>query len=85
VEEESLAFFSACDVVVNTLPDSEATRGFVGEKELKAMKGDAIFVNIGRGTTVVQEKLVEALKGVQAEGEEEGARGTLRIGGASLE
>lgn len=85
VEEETLAFFSACDVVVSTLPDSEATRGFVGEKELRAMKGDAIFVNIGRGTTVVQDKLIEALKGVQAEGEEEGATGSLRIGGASLE
>ncbi|GAA5992144.1 hypothetical protein JCM10908_001786 [Rhodotorula pacifica] len=81
----TLSFFSACDVVVNTLPDSEHTRGFIGEEELKAMKGDAIYVNIGRGTTTDQEALVKALQAKKGDGEEEGATGTLRIGGASLD
>ena len=81
----TLSFFSACDVVVNTLPDSEHTRGFIGEEELEAMKGDAIYVNIGRGTTTNQEALVKALQAKPKDGEEEGATGTLRIGGASLE
>ena len=81
----TLSFFSACDVVVNTLPDSEHTRGFIGEAELEAMKGDAIYVNIGRGTTTNQEALVKALQAKPKDGEEEGATGTLRIGGASLE
>ncbi|GAA6010499.1 hypothetical protein JCM10207_001334 [Rhodosporidiobolus poonsookiae] len=83
--QSTLDFFSACDVVVNTLPDSAATRGFVGEEELKAMKGDGVYVNIGRGTTTDQEKLIEALKATKADGEEEDATGTLRIGGASLD
>lgn len=81
----TLSFFSACDVVVNTLPDSEHTRKFVAEEELKAMKGDAIYVNIGRGTTTDQDKLVEALQAPAAQGEELSATGSLRIGGASLE
>ncbi|GAA5899574.1 hypothetical protein JCM8208_000595 [Rhodotorula glutinis] len=81
----TLDFFAACDIVVNTLPDSEATRGFVGREELKAMKGDAIYVNIGRGTTTDQEALVEALEAKAGDGEDEGATGTLRIGGASLD
>lgn len=83
--KSTLEFFSACDVIVNTLPDSESTRGFVGKEELKAMRGDAIFVNIGRGTTVDQDALVEALKAEPAQGEKVDATGTLRIGGASLE
>lgn len=72
-------------MVVNTLPDSEATQGFVGRDELKAMKGDALYVNIGRGTTTDQDALVEALEAMAKDGEDEGATGTLRIGGASLE
>ncbi|GAA5866819.1 hypothetical protein JCM1840_004277 [Sporobolomyces johnsonii] len=81
----TLDFFAACDVVVNTLPDSVATKKFVGVEQLKAMKGDAVYVNIGRGTTTDQEALIEALKAEPAEGEDEGATGTLRIGGASLD
>ncbi|GAA5866823.1 hypothetical protein JCM1840_004278 [Sporobolomyces johnsonii] len=78
-------FFTTCDVVVNTLPGTEATKKFVGVEQLKAMKGDAVYVNVGRGTTTDQEALIEALKAEPAEGEEEGSTGTLRIGGASLD
>ncbi|GAA5995386.1 uncharacterized protein JCM10292_005138 [Rhodotorula paludigena] len=81
----TLAFFSECDVVVNTLPDSAATRGFVGVEELKAMKGDSIYVNIGRGTTTDQDALIEALQAKAGQGEEESATGSLRIGAASLD
>ncbi|GAA6036358.1 hypothetical protein JCM8097_001683 [Rhodosporidiobolus ruineniae] len=83
--ESFLAFFAECDVVVNTLPDSEATRNFVGEDELRAMKGDGVYVNIGRGTTTDQEALVKALQAEKGEGEEVAATGSLRIGGASLD
>lgn len=80
-----LAFFSDADVVINTLPDSEHTKKFVGVEELTAMKGDAVYVNIGRGTTTDQDALVEALKAKKGDGEDDDATGTLRIGGASLE
>lgn len=79
------AFLSRCDVVVNTLPDSEATRRFIGRDEFEAMKGDAVYVNIGRGTTTDQDALIEALQAEPATGEAVDATGTLRIGGASLE
>jgi len=80
-----LSFFRDCDVVINTLPDSEHTKKFVGKEELKAMKGDGVYVNIGRGTTTDQEALVEALRAKKGDKEEQDATGTLRIGGASLE
>ncbi|GAA5877694.1 hypothetical protein JCM8547_003800 [Rhodosporidiobolus lusitaniae] len=80
-----LDFFGACDVVINTLPDSVRTRGCMGVEELSAMKGDSVYVNIGRGTTTDQEALVEALSAQPQEGEAEDAVGTLRIGGASLD
>lgn len=79
------AFLSASDVVVNALPSSPSTYQFIGVEELKAMKGDGIFVNIGRGDTVLQTSLIEALNARVEKGEEAGATGTLRIGGASLE
>lgn len=78
-------FFNQADVIVDTLPSMPGTKHFVGELELKEMKGDALFINIGRGDTVDQEKLVEALTNKVVEGEETSATGTLRIGGASLD
>lgn len=83
--ESTLSFFSDADVIINTLPDSEHTKKFVGREELTAMKGDGVYVNIGRGTTTDQDALVEALKGEKGEHEENDATGTLRIGGASLD
>ncbi|GAA6036362.1 hypothetical protein JCM8097_001685 [Rhodosporidiobolus ruineniae] len=78
-------FFGACDVVINTLPESDRTRDTMADEEFRAMKGDAVYVNIGRGTTTDTEVLVQALKAQKAEGEEAAATGTLRIGGASLD
>lgn len=49
------------------------------------MKGNAIYVNVGRGSTTDQEALIEALGETAKEGEEEEATGTLRIGAAALE
>lgn len=78
-------FFESCDVVVNTLPALPETEGFVGEEEFRAMKGDAVFVNIGRGDTVVTNALLAALKGVKSPTEEDSSTGSLRIGAASID
>lgn len=48
-------------------------------------KGDAVFVNIGRGDTVVTNALLAALKGVKSPTEEDSSTGSLRIGAASIE
>lgn len=49
------------DIVVNILPDNEGTRGFVNARRFACMKAGALFVNVGRGVTVDQRALCEAL------------------------
>lgn len=51
-----------CDYVVVALPLTRATRRFVGEAELRAMKPTAVLVNIARGPIVDQAALVRALQ-----------------------
>ena len=52
---------SAADHVVNLLPGTAATAGFFGAARFAAFKRGAIFYNVGRGTTVDQGALLEAL------------------------
>ena len=49
------------DIVVATLPLNPATRGLMGEREFALMKPGAIFVNGGRGATMQEPALLEAL------------------------
>ncbi|HVW21397.1 MAG TPA: D-2-hydroxyacid dehydrogenase [Opitutaceae bacterium] len=49
------------DHIVNVLPDSEATRKWVNARRLACCKKGARFYNVGRGSTVDQEALAEAL------------------------
>ncbi|HWQ15034.1 MAG TPA: D-2-hydroxyacid dehydrogenase [Roseiflexaceae bacterium] len=49
------------DVVVLTVPLSRETRGLIGAAQLRAMKSTAYLVNIGRGGTVDEAALAEAL------------------------
>ena len=60
------------DYVILVAPATAETRHLMGAKEFEAMKNDAIFVNISRGTLVNQEALVGALE-------------TGGIGGAGLD
>jgi phosphoglycerate dehydrogenase-like enzyme len=50
------------DVVVNTLPLTDATRGLFNARIFGRMKKSAYFFNVGRGGTVVTADLVEALR-----------------------
>lgn len=50
------------DHVVNILPDSDATRGFMSAARFAQLKPGARFYNIGRGTTVDQDALMAALE-----------------------
>jgi phosphoglycerate dehydrogenase-like enzyme len=47
--------------VINILPLSDSTKGFFDGSRLARMRPDAIFVNIGRGDTVDQPALIDAL------------------------
>jgi phosphoglycerate dehydrogenase-like enzyme len=50
------------DVVVMAAPLTPETRGMIGAAELRAMKPTAYFVNVGRGATVDEAALAEALR-----------------------
>ncbi len=54
--------FRQSDVVESILPYSEETRKLLGAKEFAMMKPDAIFINVGRGNTVDEPALIEALQ-----------------------
>lgn len=69
---ELRAFAARADVVVNTLPLTPETRGIFDQGFFDAVKRGALFINVGRGTSVVTADLVAAL----ADG---------RLGGAGLD
>jgi phosphoglycerate dehydrogenase-like enzyme len=50
------------DYVVNALPGTEKTKHLFGETVIAAMRPTARFVNIGRGSTVDQMALLDALR-----------------------
>jgi D-2-hydroxyacid dehydrogenase (NADP+) len=52
----------ASDVVVNALPYTPETHHLMDAARFKMMKCDAIFINVGRGATVDEAALVEALE-----------------------
>jgi phosphoglycerate dehydrogenase-like enzyme len=70
--EELLALLRDADVVVNSLPLTPETKGVFDARAFAAMKPTALFINVGRGATVVTPELVRALN-------------EKRLGGAGLD
>ncbi len=52
----------AVDILISIAPGGEATRGAVDAAVLRALGPQGVFVNIGRGSTVDEPALVEALE-----------------------
>ncbi|WWC72809.1 uncharacterized protein I206_106773 [Kwoniella pini CBS 10737] len=50
------------DVLMVSIPLSDKTRGFIGEKEIRAMKKGSIIVNTARGPIIDEEAMIEALQ-----------------------
>lgn len=50
------------DYFINVIPSMPETRNMIGAAELAAMKPTAYFINVGRGETVDEDALVEALR-----------------------
>ncbi len=69
---ELRAFARRADVIVNTLPLTAKTRGIYDKAFFDAAKRGALFINVGRGASVVTADLIVAL--------EDG-----RVGGAGLD
>lgn len=55
------AFLPQLDYLVLVLPDTAQSRNFITGKELQMMKKSAVLINVGRGVTVNQDDLIEAL------------------------
>ena len=49
------------DFILTTLPETKESRGLFNKKFFESMKKDAVFINIGRGSAVIEEDLIEAL------------------------
>ena len=60
--EQFTAAASAADAIVLALPGTDATRGLLSAEVLAAVKPGITVVNVGRGTTVDEPALVEALR-----------------------
>ncbi|MCW4049910.1 MAG: D-2-hydroxyacid dehydrogenase [Candidatus Bathyarchaeota archaeon] len=53
---------SESDFVVLICPETEETRGLMGEEELASMKKGSVLINIARGSIVEEEALIRLLK-----------------------
>jgi phosphoglycerate dehydrogenase-like enzyme len=60
--DKLLPFAGRADVIVDTLPLTQDTKGIFDRKLFDAAKRGALFINVGRGGTVVTADLVAALQ-----------------------
>ncbi|MGN8171942.1 2-hydroxyacid dehydrogenase [Agrobacterium sp. 22117] len=65
-------FWGTADFIVVSVPLIDATRGIVGASAFAAMKPNAVIINVGRGPTIDEQALYDALK-------------THKIGGAVID
>ena len=61
-EEQLSTALGRADHVVNLLPDNEGTRNFVNARRLACLRPGTRFYNVGRGATVDENALLEALR-----------------------
>lgn len=55
-------FWGSADIIVVSVPLTEETRGIVGAAAFAAMRPDAMVINVGRGPTIDEQALYEALR-----------------------
>lgn len=65
-------FWGSVDIVVVSVPLTEDTKGIVGAAAFAAMRPDAVVINVGRGPTIDEQALYDALQ-------------ARRIGGAIID
>ena len=59
--EQLLEFVRDLDYLVSVLPDTSSTTHLIDSTVLKAMKPEAVLINVGRGNVVDEDALVNAL------------------------
>ena len=55
-------FFPLSDYVINLLPGTPETKGLIDKEFFSLMRRSACFINLGRGSTVNQTDLIDALQ-----------------------
>jgi phosphoglycerate dehydrogenase-like enzyme len=60
--ERRLEMIAASDYLLLALPHTSGTHRMMGEAELRAMKPGSVLINIGRGNTLDEQALVQALE-----------------------
>ena len=60
--EELDELLPKADLVIGCLPNTPSTRGLLDKNRLLGMKAEALLVNVGRGSLIVTEHLVEVLQ-----------------------
>ncbi len=60
-EEKLSSVLGLADQVVNLLPDNDSTRNYLNARRLACVRPGTRIYNVGRGTTVDQPALIEAL------------------------
>ncbi len=61
MQEGMEVIFSTCDYIVNLFPNTPETNKIINKKYMTMMKPTACMINIGRGDTVNEEDLYDAL------------------------
>jgi phosphoglycerate dehydrogenase-like enzyme len=51
-----------CDIVVAAVPETPETIGLIGRDEIAAMRPGSFFCNVGRGTLLDEDALIDALQ-----------------------
>lgn len=59
--KENKELIGSFDFIITTLPQTNQSNNFFDLKFFKMMKTDSIFINIGRGTAVVEADIITAL------------------------
>jgi phosphoglycerate dehydrogenase-like enzyme len=59
---------SLCDYVLVATPNTPETKGMIGEAELRAMKPEAVLINLGRGPVIDEAALIAALEECRIKG-----------------
>jgi len=59
---EMAEVFTQSDYVINLLPNTASTSGLIDKTFFASMKKSACFINLGRGSTVNQADLIDALR-----------------------
>jgi len=67
-ETKLAAFLAEPDYLVLTLPDTPKTRHFINSDSLAMMKSSAVLINVGRGSIINEDDLVNALQQQQIAG-----------------